>query len=134
MQRESKILGGDDNHLWQQPAESTHHPWRNGLPGCWLEKVVQPSGFEIQREYEVAAARVLGHDANDIPCFCAYSYALTQLCCEDDDVLYEIVVYAEERVGWRLTDGRWLIRHAVSATEDCDHSRSWLTLSDAMPH
>ncbi|MGB0126017.1 MAG: hypothetical protein WBP72_00165 [Rhodocyclaceae bacterium] len=95
--------------------------------------MVPPLRFEIQREYEVAAARVIGRDERDMPCYCAYTYTLTQLYCEDDDVLYVTVVYAEERVAWRLRTGQWLIRHAVAAHEDCAHSSTSLFFADSMP-
>lgn len=133
MQIEQQTENRCGSGTWRHRLETDTHPWRQGLPESWFERVVEPLVFEIQREYEVAAARVIGHDETNTPCYCAYTYALTDLCCEDDDVLYETVIYAEERLAWRLQDGRWLIRHAVSAPEDCGHSRTCLSIADAMP-
>jgi hypothetical protein len=124
---------------WAKPPASRHrgetrtHPWRIGLPADWQHAAVPPLRFEIHWEYEADAARVIGCDAQGTPCYCAHRYALTQLRSEEDDQFYESVVYREERFAWRLQDGRWLVRHTVATDEDCDHSRSSVFLSDAMP-
>jgi hypothetical protein len=96
--------------------------------------VVVPRVFEIQREYEVAAARVIGRDDSAAPCFCAYSYRSTKLCCDDNDVFYEATIYCEELSAWRLRDGRWLSwRLVVTGDDDGEKAGVRYALSEKMP-
>jgi hypothetical protein len=118
---------------WRQRSETDAHPWRQGLPKAWQDQVVAPLVFEIQREYEVAASRVIGRDEDAACCYCAYSYSLTELCCDDGDVLFEAAAYAEELSAWRLHDGRWLIRRTFNTRDDCGHARPFYCLSEKMP-
>jgi hypothetical protein len=109
------------------------HLWCEGLPKEWQEQVIAPLVFEIQREYEVAARRVIGKDEDDAPCYCDYRYALTELCCDDADVFFEAPTYAEELTAWRLRDTRWLIRRRIITRDDCESARAFYCLSENMP-
>ena len=115
-------------------AETATHPRHRGLPAHWGDSVVAPLVFEVQREYEIPAARIIGRDEDDLSCYCAYSYSLPELCCDDDDVFYEAAVYAEELCAWRLRDGRWLVRRIVLTRDDEEESaEASYCLSEAMP-
>ena len=66
----------------------------------------------MDREYEVPARRVLGYEDGGTPCFCSFDYRLFATRSDDDEDLYEVLVYAESLRAWRLRSGRWLVhRH-----------------------
>jgi hypothetical protein len=115
------------------PDACSAHDWRAGLPPSWLTQVVRPVFFSRQREYEIQAERVTGFETESEPCYCRYDAVLTELRSDDDEHWYVQPVYAEQLTGWRLIDGRWLIRRQISNGERCDASRSFFTLSEDMP-
>ena len=114
-------------------AETINHPWSIDLPIRFKGEVVTPLAFEIQRDCAVAAARVMGRDKNDTPCYCAYSYAITELCYDDGDMFGEAVVFAEELSGWRLRNGRWLVRRMLTIRDDSASSKEVYSFAETMP-
>lgn len=108
--------------------------WQGGLPRPWLSQVVKPVVFTCQRDYEIDASRVLGHEGEgEAPCFCRFNAVLSELRSDDDEMLYSAPVYAEQLTGWRLIDGRWLIHRHIIHGEDCQAAQSFFTLADEMP-
>lgn len=87
--------------------------WQSLLPAEWRSQAVPPRSFRIDREYEVPARRVVGHDETGTPCFCAYDYRLTELRYDDDEDLYPALIYGESLKAWRLPDGRWLVHRRL---------------------
>lgn len=117
-----------------QPRSVTDkYPWRQGLPAEWEDAIAAPLVFEIQREYEIIATRVIGRDANNLACYCKYSYALSELYCDDDDVFYEATASAVELSAWRIQDCRWLVRRIFVARDDCKGTELSYYLSEKMP-
>lgn len=105
--------------------------WRQELPPFWSELAVEPVSFDVFREYEMPAERTVGRDENDEPCFCASRYLLTQLVCDEEDMFFEMPVYAETLAAWRLRDRRWLVLRKVAAF--AEKTRSSLSFSGSMP-
>jgi hypothetical protein len=109
------------------------HDWQSGLPTAWRTQVVRPVFFSTQREYEIDAIRIVGHETEDQPCYCHYHAVITALRCDEDDVWFVTPVYGEELTGWRLIDDRWLIRRQIFHGEDCQASQSFFSFSGEMP-
>ena len=109
------------------------HPWRSGLPPEREREVVTPRVFELAIDYEVAAERVLGRDADGEPCYCSYHCVLTDLCCEDGEVFFEALSFSENMRAWRLASGQWLVRRAVTTPDDPELERVEYRRSDTMP-
>jgi hypothetical protein len=126
-------IANSPKQVWDARSKINAHRWNQGLPANWEYLVIVPLVFEIQREYEVAATRVIGQDTGGASCYCSYHYIRTELGYNDDDVLYEAVVYAEEQSGWRLSDGRWLVRRSLATRDDCENPRVDFCLSEKMP-
>ena len=108
-------------------------PWAQDLPPALKDLVVAPIHFEVDREYEIQAERTRGRDATNEPCFCEFRYVETQLRSDDDEVFYEVPVYAEALTSWRLRDARWLV---CRTTMDCfahAEGQSIFFISDTMP-
>lgn len=105
--------------------------WRQGLPASWSDLAVEPVRFDVFREYEVSAERTVGHDEDGAPCFCASRYLLTQLVCDEEDMFFEMPVYAETLAAWRLRDQRWLVLRKVAGY--AEKTRSSLSFSGSMP-
>lgn len=92
-----------------------------------------PVRFATINEYEIAADRTQGFDENDDSCFCAYRYVLSELRSDDDDLFYEMSVYAERLTGWRLRDGRWLALRRVIGNCEAGIAHSFFSFSETMP-
>lgn len=109
------------------------HDWREGLPQDWLGQVVRPVFFSRHRDYEIEAERVIGYEVEDEPCYCSYRVVLAELRSDDDETWFMALSHAEQLIGWRLVDDRWLIRRQISQGEDCQGSQAFFTLSAEMP-
>ncbi|MBK1680847.1 hypothetical protein [Rhodocyclus tenuis] len=105
--------------------------WRQELPASWSDLAIEPVRFDVFREYEMSAERTIGHDEHDEPCFCACRYILTQLVADEDDLFFEMPVYAETLAAWRLRDRRWLVLRNVVAY--AEKARRSLSFSGSMP-
>lgn len=107
--------------------------WADDLPQALKDLVVAPTSFDVFQEYEMLADRICGHDDAKKPCYCAFHLLRTQLRSDDDEVFYELPIYAESLTSWRLIDERWLIcRTTVASFEDAGF-HSDFSISDAMP-
>jgi len=113
-----------------RPAEPD---WRADLPAAWAARVVRPAFFSLQRDYEVAATRIVGFASEDQPCFCRYEALITRLCCDEDELWCEMPAYGEQITGWRLVDERWLVLRETFHGEDCQASRAFFAFADEMP-
>jgi len=115
------------------PSLACRLHWWSQLPPQWRGDVVQAQTYRISTEHEVPARRVLGHDADGAPCFCAYDYRRLELRSDDDEDLYQALAYGESVRAWRLRDGRWLVhRHLEPFGEDGDCEQG-LRLAERMP-
>jgi hypothetical protein len=106
--------------------------WLKHLPEEWLDAVDAPLHFEHYSEYEIAAERSVGYDADHRPCFTGHRFELTRLVSDDDEEFYEVVTYAEEMAAWRLRDERWLVFRRTTAS-DCTSPRGFYAFSPDMP-
>lgn len=106
--------------------------WQALLPAPWRHQAVPPQSFRVDREYEVPARRVLGHDRAGKPCFCAYDYRLIEPRSDDGEEFYAVIVYGESVQAWRLTDGRWLVRQRVQLGAD-DELHEHIAVAERMP-
>lgn len=108
--------------------------WREELPEAWRGEVVVPRVFSVQREYEIAARRVLGAPGHgEAACYCRYDVVLTALRSDDDEAWFTAATYGERLTAWRLRDDRWLIHRRIQFGEDCDQARSFFSFAEEMP-
>lgn len=94
-------------------GQPCRHPWQAQLPSVWRDRVIRPESFRVDREYEVPARRVLGYEPAGTPCFCSFDYRRLATRSDDDEDLYEVLVYAESVRAWRLKSGRWLVHRRL---------------------
>ncbi len=106
--------------------------WNNLLPAEWAKLAEPPLHFAHYSEYEIAAERTVGYDADDRPCFTAHRFMLTNPASDDDETFYPVVTHSEEMAAWRLRDERWLIFRKVG-NEHSDPPRVFYSFSQEMP-
>lgn len=114
-------------------AESRHETlWRTELPSEWAHLVEVPLDFELYREYEMPAQRVVGRDVSGEACFVHHQYLLSRVC-SDGEECYEELDYYEEMHAWRLRDERWLIYRRVATGACTPATRGFYSFSPHMP-
>lgn len=113
-------------------ATKLANDWSRHLPAEWRHAVEPPLYFESYSEYEIAAQRSVGYDADDRPCFTAHRFRLTEPASDDDEEFYEIVSCSEEMAAWRLRDGRWLVFRRETAGPCCP-ARGFYAFREDMP-
>jgi hypothetical protein len=107
--------------------------WSQDLPPALKNLVITPVSFDVSRDYEMQAEHTHGRDVANQPCFSEFRFVLTQLCSDDDEVFYEVPVYAESLTSWRLHDQRWLVCRTQVSGVDQARGQTSLSLSDTMP-
>lgn len=115
------------------PLRHPNVPWSQDLPPPLKDLVLAPVNFDVARDYEIRAEHTQGRDAANRPCFSEFRFVLTQLRSDDDEVFYEVPVYAESQTAWRLFDERWLVCRTRVRGGAHAGSETSLALSDAMP-
>ena len=110
-----------------------HVRWSQDLPPALRDMVVAPIHFDVAREYEMHAQRIRGNDVTNEPCFCEFRYVVTQLRSDDDEVFYEVPVYAEALTAWRLQDARWLVCRTTMDRFALPGGQTCFSFSDTMP-
>ncbi len=105
--------------------------WGRLLPVAWRGQVIAPFQFDVFRDYEIAAERTLGRDADELPCYHACRYVLHELRSDDDEDFYLQAIHAEALTAWRLRDGRWLTYRVVGS--DGDAARGFFSFSEDAP-
>ncbi|WP_412479757.1 hypothetical protein [Azonexus sp. IMCC34839] len=114
------------------PDDALCDIWKKHLPIDWRNSVDQPLYMKHFSEYEIAAQRCVGYDADERPCFTAHQLTLTRLSSDDDEEFYETVTYSEELAAWRLRDDRWLMFRMSSANQ-CNPSLGLYAILPDMP-
>ncbi len=107
--------------------------WLMFLPAEWRSMVIEPIYFKQHREYEIAASRSFGYDADDCTCYYAHRYALNEIRSDDDEDFYEVVAYGESVHAWRLRDERWLIYRIAHTAGDSTPGRGFFSFADRHP-
>ena len=107
--------------------------WLTDLPHDLQDLVVPPVTVDVFQEYEMQAERAQGRDATNTPCFSEFRYVLTQLRSDDDEVFYEMPVYAETLTSWRLIDARWLVCRTTLDRRGRGGSHTAFSVSECMP-
>jgi hypothetical protein len=115
------------------PGEPCRPRWQSLLPTHWRAQAVPPLSFQVDREYEVPARRVIGRDAAGAPCFCAYDYRLIEPRCEDDEDVYPALTYEQSLKAWRLRDGRWLVHRRLAPFGDEGDLLTGFSIDERMP-
>ena len=116
------------------PYQPSHAlAWSEDLPWLLKDLVVTPVSFDMFQEYEMLADRICGRDAANQPCYCAFRLIRTQLRSDDDEVFYELPVYAETLTCWRLVDERWLTCRTTMLNFDDAAFQTHFSVSEAMP-
>ncbi|MGB4672857.1 MAG: hypothetical protein WBH99_02785 [Azovibrio sp.] len=113
--------------------EREDRSWQEHLPQDWRELVVAPLDLRRYQDYELAAHRVVGYDADGKPCYTAHRFSLAEPRSDDGEEFYTVLAYGEELAAWRLRDERWLVWREVRAEETCEQARSFYCLSQDMP-
>lgn len=129
------LSGHDTASAGKAPARQCKEielQWKRHLPADWADAVEPPLYFHHHQEYEIAARRSLGYDADDQPCFVTHRYVLTRLVTDDDEDFYEETVYSEEMHAWRLRDGRWLV-YRIHQVGDVNSPRGFYALHPDIP-
>lgn len=116
-----------------QRHEREDRSWQEHLPQEWRELVIAPLDLRRYQDYEMAADRVVGYDADDKPCYTSHRFSLTEPRSDDGEEFYTVLAYGEELAAWRLRDERWLVWREIHADEDCQSARSFYTLAQGMP-
>jgi len=129
-------------HSSSRPAATQHTPpgqcdeiertWNRHLPADWSDAIDAPLYFRHHHEYEIAARRSLGYDADDQPCFITHRYVLTRLATDDDEEFYEETLFSEELHAWRLRDERWLV-YRIHQVGHCNSPRGFYAIHPDMP-
>lgn len=107
--------------------------WLIDLPQDLQPVVVPPVHIEVFQDYEIQAESAHGRDAANAACFYEFSFVLTQLRSDDDEVFYEAPIYAETLTTWRLVDERWLVCRTILDRTHRSGSRTSLSISDCRP-
>ena len=107
--------------------------WQQDLPPALKDLVITPVSFGVSRDYEMRAEHTHGRDVANQPCFSEFRFVVTELCSDDDEVFYEVPVYAESLTSWRLLDQRWLVCRTQVSGADQTGGQTSLSLSDTMP-
>lgn len=107
--------------------------WLDQLPAEWRDMVVPPLYFTRHREYEVAASRTFGYDADNAPCFYHHSYLLTEPRTDNDEDFYPVVTRGETLRAWRLRDDRWLTWQRSVQGDDGTPSRGFYAFAPTCP-
>lgn len=114
---------------------SRHEPtvdWAAHLPAEWRSMAETPLRFAEYREYEMAASRCLGYDADDRLCYSAHRYLLETCRSDDGEEFYRAVTGGEILHAWRLRDGRWLV-HRRPIAEDGQPLRGFYGFASEAP-
>jgi len=101
-------------------------PIRN-YPEQFRDRIVRPGRLEYFEDQAARALRVKGYSAQGLPCFYFHSYVISEPRIDCDDEAYELIVYCERVLAWRLRDGRWVqqkfqARHPVSRVVNQQYS------------
>jgi hypothetical protein len=110
--------------------------WQTHLPPEWRAQVDAPLEVHRYQDYEMAAERVIGYDADEKPCYTAYRFSLLEPRSDDGREFYTVLTYGEELAAWRLHDERWLVWrkiHARGERRENDQARSFYCLAQEMP-
>lgn len=107
--------------------------WLDQLPAEWREMVVTPLHFASHREYEMAASRTFGYDADGTPCFYHHSYLLAEPRSDNDEDFYAVVTHGETLRAWRLRDDRWLTWQRAVCDDDGTTSRGFYAFTPTCP-
>lgn len=107
--------------------------WTDDLPRQLQDLVVAPTSFDVFEDFEMLADHTHGRDAASRSCYCAFRFVLTELRSDDDEMFYEVPVYAETISSWRLPDDRWLICRTTLAVFDGAGRETRFSVSDTMP-
>jgi hypothetical protein len=107
--------------------------WLTDLPPDLQKLVVPPATVDVFQEYEMQAERAQGRDAANAPCYSEFSYVITQLRSDDDEVFYEAPVYAETVTSWRLIDERWLVCRTTLDRLSQGGSQTEFSVCEQMP-
>jgi len=107
--------------------------WLTDLPRDLQALVVVPATVDVFQEYEMQAERAQGRDKTDAPCFSEFRYVITQLRSDDDEMFYEMPVYAETLTSWRLIDERWLVCRTTLDRLSHGGSQTEFSVSERMP-
>ena len=107
--------------------------WQDDLPSLLKDLVVAPIRFEVFQEFEMLADHTCGLDSARKVCFSAFRHVLTALRSDDDEVFYEMPVFAQTLTSWRLLDERWLVCQACHDLQDHSVVQNRLSVSNSMP-
>jgi hypothetical protein len=126
------VLDSKPQSLRARPAREDSS-WQRYLPPEWRAQVEAPLELRHYQDYEMAAERVVGYDADDKPCYTAYRFSLMEPCSDDGREFYSVLTYGEELAAWRLRDERWLVWRQIRAREENAKARSFYCLAQNMP-
>jgi hypothetical protein len=107
--------------------------WSACLPAAWRAMAEAPLHIVEHREYEMAASRWLGYDADERLCYYAHHYLIEACRSDDDEEFYLAVAGGETLQAWRLRDERWLIYRQPVADDHPSPKRGFYSFSMEAP-
>lgn len=95
-------------------------------PDQFVHQIIKPGRLEYFEDESSNALRVKGYSAQGQPCFYFHTYSMSEPRIDCDDEAFELIVYYERVLAWRLNDGHWIqkkiqARHPVAsvANQQC---------------
>ena len=129
--------------MWASKQSGTSEPalnlkagepdWSACLPTQWRTMAEAPLRIVEHREYEMAASRWLGYDADDRLCYYAHHYLIETSRSDDDEEFYLAVAGGETLQAWRLRDERWLIYRQPITDDNPSSKRGFYSFSMEAP-
>lgn len=93
-----------------EPLPAEFGPWLEELPSGYEHEVIVPRRFELHEDAPAHARTVVGLDAHGERCYLRHAHTEVQAGFDIDECPQDRPLAREDRVAWRLLDGRWLHR------------------------
>lgn len=95
--------------------------WHAHLPEEYLHRVNIPVHFEMHEETSVSAKKIHGFDRKGMRCFYFHEFLLSEERFDEDELFFELGVYHEMTVAWKMKSGNWLrLKAYADNLDDCN--------------
>lgn len=104
----------------------TPYSARMQAPAQFSEKLIPPAQLQHYTDHAARARKIKGFSQEGLPCFYFHSYSMLESRIDCDDCAYELIVYFEQVVAWRLDDGHWIQKKIQAHHPVCSPSHQQL--------